>query len=135
MKNFLPQVCALARQTNHAFQFVVIEFLDCDAGGRVNDEARASEVVSNNFISYVVLYHILRHVYFGAVNKARNNCACAVKFRNGAELILIKKRLNECAVYFFTDASVLSVNDVINERFQVGNAYQLVIGKLRNKPI
>ena len=63
---------------DNAAELVVVEFLNDIAGGNINEQARAAEVVGNDAIGVPAFDQVIRNVSASAVDKTADDIIIAV---------------------------------------------------------
>ena len=71
-------------------------------------------LVGEDAVGDTVLDKVGRDVGFVAVHKPRDDVVLAIELGDGAELVLVEEALDQGAVDLLADASVLSVDEVID---------------------
>ena len=85
---------------------VVVHPLGDGAGGDVDDQRGAAEVVGDDAVGDAALDHVVGHVDPGGVDEAADDVAGAVELGDGLELVLVEEALDQRAVDLLADAAV-----------------------------
>ena len=74
-------------------EFIVVNPLNDRAGGCVNDQSRAAEVITDDAVCHTTLDHIVWDIGFATVDESRYHVTRTVELGDGIQLILVQEAL------------------------------------------